>query len=236
MLCAGFLASIALTVFVIHRINWSLSLKVLAETFLNILILGSLLLFRPFRAYILRLPLPHLTVLSTLIYGLCVGQLIPAARTTFPFVPWQMFANVMKEGVYYAYWGLSPSGARVRINVGAVFPSLREGRISGGLRQRMSSIRNGGTKPPSEEVQGRKGVLRTAALFVRKSLIDEYDAQPSLAERKKQFNDILIAIGEMYNRKTHEPVHSLEVSRCVIALADQAPRCETVWQVDLEHP
>src|SRR3989344_440975 len=246
---SAYVSLIALTAFAANYLNWSFSAKVFWEIVLNLCVLVLPFLFSPLREFVVRLPRPHLLGLLLMVFCMYVGQFIPASRTTFPFVPWQMFTNVVKgDIVYYEYWGNDKDGGRVQIFPSLIFPSLEDGRINGGLRARLKNILVLQTKtqpgvqesvspsPDLHKIPLGKRIVKKIGAATRAGLVDEYEIAADIDGKERQFNNMLIALGKMHNRRHEEtPIHSLEVFRCARTLAERgenSARCQSVWQAD----
>jgi len=181
-----------------------------------------------------------------------VGQLIGKVKTTFPFIPWRMYsrAEIKREAVFYELIGQDQTGQRITINPAHLFPTLAHGRLSIGIDNLMRDIkRHEKTQKQvsleakmdmfeeSEETSTQAdGTLKRFANTIRWLFKEETDL--TLEQKKKHVNELLLALGNMYNRKhPHKPLKAIFLSRGTIDL-NENPIADTVhamiWRLELK--
>jgi hypothetical protein len=108
---------------------------------LNAALFAALVFHPSVRAFLERMPAPHLVVLAALFFAFAAGQHFESIRsqTFFPFIQWDMFSRVesAERITYYEYEGVTAGGSRVRLNATALFPPLRHSRLTASLMARV---------------------------------------------------------------------------------------------------
>jgi hypothetical protein len=122
-----------------------------AAWLLNAAIFTALVLHPSVRAFLTRMPAPHLAVFAAIFFAFAAGHHFESHRrqTFFPFVQWDMFSRVESDEriTYYEYEGITAGGSRVRLNATPLFPPMRHSRLTAALLYR---VRNADRNPRAD--------------------------------------------------------------------------------------
>jgi len=209
---------------VVHTITRSGVKAFLIEGLCDGVIICGMLIFRPVRAFLTRLPKPHITILASFIFLMALGQWLGTpngSRATFPFVAWTMYSTIPKSGTveFYECVGLTEEGEEIVLHPARIFRPLVSARIHHLLVELIKGVKAESEAEPGLPSEGElfpfQSVLKSSPRleFIRTALRGKPDY--SRLEYTGQLEGMLRGIAHAYNARHKEAlIHTVHVFWC----------------------
>jgi len=164
-------------------------------------------------SYLMKVPAKIKRVYMLLFFVMFLTQLMNTSRITFPFIPWTMFSRseyTPHQVQFFKYTGYTQKGEKVNLIPPRYFRTLANGRIVTDLDRFVKNViqfdsekqQNHAKKynELNETARNAIGVKKLAAVLRVKS----YKTANILTidQRSDLLNQVLIAIGKRYNKKS----------------------------------
>jgi len=211
----------------------------------------ALLSLKPIQIYTQAIPRKLKCFYTGLFFIFCFFQLAGVPRSSFPFIPWQMFSypRYTSEVYFYEYRGVTQSGQDVKLYPPRYFKPLSSGRIETDLDNLMNLILYGKQEDALYQKQqydlivenspvdgkGLKGSLKNLLSRIRLGVTQK--PLTDLEEMTEMLNQRLKAVGNRYNAQSpHDPLVKINVIEGLIDIQTRPkPKVDRkkVWEVNL---
>lgn len=232
--------SLLLLCYVFLRITWAVSMGPLWEAIGIVLFLSIFLQIKSVKFYILHLPKPVLKTYSIFFFIFCLCHCISIPRTTFPFVPWNMYSvetNLSNVVKFFRYEATTRSGQEISLKPEIYFRSLSNGRIVTDLDKLTNSIVDYDPKKEKDlfkrqqelvdDYAHKQGGIKSMMSWFRLNTYEENLF--TLGEKKEHLNEILKAIASRYNAwHPDDPLVSIDILKGMIDIS-QGPQAKAVF-------
>jgi len=243
-----FCASLIVISYIFLRITWAVFMTPLWETISIAVFLFFFLQIKAIRIYLTTLPKPLLKAYFIFFFIFCICHCIDIPRTTFPFVPWNMFSDETRYSdlvKFFRYEAITQSGKKVTIRPELYFRSLSNGRIVTDLDNLVSSIilydpvknkdlfkrRQVFIDDYASKHGGIKGLLSWFRLNTYEENLFTLD------EKKQHLNEILNAIALRYNAgHPEDPLSSIDIIKGTVDISKGTGAdgdLKNVWHLNL---
>jgi len=243
-----FCGSLVVICFIFLRITWAIFMTPLWETMAIAVFLFLFLQIPVIKSYIQSLPQGFIRAFFILFFVFSVCHCISIPRTTFPFVPWNMFSDETRfsnQVKFYKYEAITMSGQKVAIYPELYFRSLANGRIVTDLDNLIGSIALYNAKNENDlfkrrqqlldDYSHKQGGIKGALSWFRLKIYEENLF--SLDEKEKHLNEILKAIASRYDSwHPQDPISQIDIIKGSIDISQQAaakPVFNPVWHLSL---
>ncbi|GEM_PF-6430065 len=198
-----------------------ISIKTAAvQAALHFILFASFISLSPVRRFLAGIPKSYVWTVVAFYALATVGQLVSRPRDTFPFVTWNMYSSTVKtqEHFFLELYGVRDDGAKTRLNVARIFPSLVNARLHHMLLE-IGEI----AFPEALDVNRSTGGLVKTGLRKRLKSIRRPDFLRgthalSETEAQGQLRDTLLSIGQVHNKRGRDKVNVVELYACQIDL------------------
>jgi hypothetical protein len=243
-----FCFSLLLVCYCFLRLTWAVSMAPMGEAFGIALFLFIFLQISSVRSYILSLPGPIAMVFTIFFFVFCLCHCMAIPRTTFPFVPWNMYSTETRFSdlvKFYRYEAITVSGKKVSIKPELYFRSLSSGRIITDLDGLVTSINSYDASKEKDLFKARQVLIDDFARkqggvkgFLSWFRLNIYEENLfTLPEKEHHLNEILNAIASRYDAwHPDDPLSGIDIIKGVVDIS-QGPKARAaysnIWHLSL---